>query len=163
MPLSTLASGVRQRSHPSGATRPFFTWSNILPNFPWYRCPLFPLALLPCPLVLTRKTLHHPPPSLLAAFYPAPCPPSICLGPAADGWPLRRGSQEGSGLLSGTFQSPTVGRWRETNWGKIGTDLRKEEWRKNMLGAKEVLKKNTNYSRCADASVRWDFSMDVTF
>lgn len=89
---------------------------NTLPHFPRCRRPL----PLPLPAGLSALTSRPNPQNSLpsASMPPLPSslsapfsPPSIHLGPAADRWPLRRGSQQGSGLLSGTF----FRRWREMN------------------------------------------------
>ena len=125
-----LVSRVRRRCRPGGATWPFFT---CLPTHylisPGADAPS-PLPL-PLPAGLSALTSRPNPQNSLpsASMPPLPSslsapfsPPSIHLGPAADRWPLRRGSQQGSGLLSGTF----FRRWREMNWGEIGADLMKE-------------------------------------
>lgn len=114
--------------------------SDILSHFPWYRRPFSPLAWTLWPPDPTRKTLCHPPPSLLAALYPPLSPPSIRLGSAADGWALRRGLQEGSGLLSGTFQRCCAGIERDElrqDWHRFE---RGDKWREDVLRAKEVWK-----------------------
>lgn len=109
VPSHLLFNQVRRRIHLAGMTPPFFTWLRHIISFPWYRCPFSAPALTFWPSDPTRKTLWHPPPSLLAALYPPLSPPSIHLGSAADGWALMNGLQEGSGLLSGTFQSYCAG------------------------------------------------------
>lgn len=106
-------------------------WSNmaifhltpyILPHFPWYGRPLYPLAVVLWPPDLTHKILFHPPPSFLPALYP----PFFSLPESVWGQQLMDGPLGGvARRVRSAFWnfSELQQRWRETNWIKIGRDL----------------------------------------
>lgn len=116
--------------------------SNILPHFPWYRRPPLPAGLTaltsrPNPQNSLPST-SIPPSSSLSALFSS-------LNPSgASSWWIAPQERVAGRVRPAfwNFFSAAAQRRRKTNWGKIGTDLRgREKWRKNMLGAKEVLKK----------------------
>lgn len=141
-PLTSWSAEWGGEAVPVGRHGHFSPDSNILPHFPWYRRPLSPLALPLWPPDLTRKTLCHPPhPSFQLFIRPFLLPQSIWGQQLMDG-PSGEGCRKGQVCFLELCRG-TARRWRETNWGKIGTDLRKERNEGKTCWGKGSTEENT--------------------
>lgn len=145
---SHLLLGDMKRRFPVEQHGHFSADSNILPHFPWYGRPLYPLALPLWPPDLTHKILFHPPPSSLPVLYPPFLPsPNPC---GASSWwmaPQER-LREGLALLSGTFQSHSKDGERQIESGLAEILEHERNEGKNMLRAKALKKIRKIVSLC---------------
>jgi len=125
------APGPPSKAKKSGrATLPFFTWLQHIISFPRVHTPPLPTGLT---ALTSRRNLQN---SLPSASIPAfqlfiRALSSLNLSRAASWWMASQERVTGRVRYDfWNFSGGAVQRRRQTNWGEIGTDLRKERnWR----------------------------------